>query len=497
MDTAQKTNGEAANEMNELLMNQLLENVFHLRRRFLNQLTDPRRDIDAECGFPESLTVHDYRSYYDREGIATRLVNLWPDESWQSYPWCYEDEDPNTITEFESAWEAVGAMLRGSSWHEDPEVNPLWEYLHRADRLSGIGTFGVILIGLDDGKPLRTPAAGIDEHGKATGGKQERKILYLRVFDESLLQVTRWNTNGKSPRYGHPEEYLLTFHDLKSEPAGGIGLSTTTEHVHWSRVVHLADNLGSSELFGRPRMQNNFNRLYDVSKKLLAGSAEMYWQGARPGLALQSHPQLGARVKFDANDIRDQMEQYQNHLQRFLAIGGAEINNLAPQVVDPTGQIDAQIMAICISEGIPKRIFMGSERGELASSQDDSQWNDRLKFRQRNYLIPRVIVPFVNRLIALRVLPVPKSYKIVFPDLNALSDAEMAEIMVKRTAALVQYISGNGSALIQPIDYLTKFSYMPDEEALQVMESTEAALMEEVEDDPFSDDVDDGDREEV
>ena len=38
--------------------------------------------------------------------------------------------------------------------------------------------------------------------------------------------------------------------------------------------------------------------------------------------------------------------------------------------------IEVHLQAICIKIPCPKRVFMGSERGELASAQDDSQWND-------------------------------------------------------------------------------------------------------------------------
>jgi hypothetical protein len=122
-------------------------------------------------------------------------------------------------------------------------------------------------------------------------------------------------------------------------------------------------------------------------------------------------------VTIDKADVRNQIENYVNSLQRYLALTGMSAKTLAPQVSDPSSQIDKHLEAICIQLGIPKRIFMGSERGELASSQDDASWNDRLKARQQGYITPRIIVPFVDRLIAVGVLPEPNYVEPVEEDL--------------------------------------------------------------------------------
>lgn len=242
-----------------------------------------------------------------------------------------------------------------------------------------------------------------------------------------------------------------------------------TQSIHWSRCVHLADNLGSSEVFGVPRMRPVYNRLLDL-RKLYGGSAEMYWRGAFPGLSVETHPQLGGDVEIDKSALRTQIEQYQNTLQRYLALTGMSAKSLAPQVVDPTNQIDVQLTAICIRLGIPKRIFMGSERGELSSNQDASTWTDRLRDRQTNYINPRVIAPFVNRLIALGVLPVPERYGIVWPDLESVSDAEQAVNAAKRMEAITKYVQGDVESLMHPADFLTREMGFSAEDADAILE---------------------------
>lgn len=442
----------------------VVANAMLSRVSFMNRFLDPRRSIDDECGFPKTgeVTPQAYRDLYDRECVATRVVEVFPKESWQGLPEVYEDEEVLGESEFDIAWKEVSENLDGDSWRDGKDASALWEHLLRLDILSGIGHFGILLLGLDDGMaldqkvPLKTKKSGAVVSGA-------RKLLFLRAFDESLVQVTRWEDDPKNPRYGQPAEYLVEFNDPANATMTGIGIPTASMKVHWTRVVHAADNKGSSNVYGVPRMRPVLNRLLDL-RKLYGGSAEMYWKGAFPGISFETHPQLGGDVTVDAAKLRDEGENYQNSLQRILISTGMVAKPLAPQVVDPSPQINTQLEAICIQLGVPKRVFMGSERGELASSQDDASWNDRLRDRQSKYVTPRIITPFVDRLIQLGVLPTPEKYTVKWPDLDSLSDAEKAEIAVKKTQAFAQYVSGGIDVFMAPADYLTRvWEYTSDE----------------------------------
>lgn len=541
---------------------------------------DSRRNINDECGYPDEIDAEDYRKLYDREPIASRVVQVLPMECWQVTPQVYEDEDVETVTPFEQAWHDLGKQLRGESYFQDEEGSPIWEHLMRLDILSGIGSFGVALLGIDDGKELSEPVDGFEdsqasqdssqaiygpesEHGAISlnprpekkknpntvnarrypeddedqieppaydpnevdpnedpnaqedpefdpsmqeegvepGNDEEdaqeeqfdedgnpietdsmefgdvevnmpRKLLFIRCFDETLVDVVQYESDSKSPRFGQPVMYNIKLTDPRFIK-GGTGLTMNTAKVHWSRVLHVADNLGSSEVFGVPRMQTVYNRLLDL-RKLLSGSAEMYWKGAFPGYNLSTHPQLGGDVSFDAQEIKEQMEQYMNGLQRYTALVGASMNSLAPQVVDPASQIQVQLEAICVRLAVPMRVFMGSERGELASSQDAGTWNDRLKQRQNGYLTPRMIVTFIDRLIKLQILPVPTGYSIVWPDLSAASDLEKAQKANMMTQALAGYVSGGIEQIMTLPDYLVKIMGFDEAEAKQIDENNAA-----------------------
>ena len=242
-----------------------------------------------------------------------------------------------------------------------------------------------------------------------------------------------------------------------------------TKQVHWTRIVHIADDKNSSEIFAVPRQRPVWNRLLDI-RKLYGGSAEMYWKGAFMGLSIESHPVLGGDIPAMEDpafikSLKQEIEAYQNSLQRNLLTTGMSVKTLAPQVKDPTPQIDAQIKAICIQKGIPKRIFEGSERGELASSQDSRAWHSRLKKRQNDYVTPGIVVPFTDRLILLGVLPQPKEYFVKWPDLDTLTEEEQAVVALKRTEALAKYVQGSVESIIAPMDFLTRILGMEEQEA--------------------------------
>jgi hypothetical protein len=541
--------------------------IWMMRSELLKKFIDPRRDINQECYYPDSLAADVYRGMYDRMAIAERVVQLMPKESWQVTPLIYEDESSTDVTEFEKAWDNLSRKLKGwsdkgskkggknggkngdgvrnagqdgtfpsgsagvdqagkrkgkgqskngkvqTSWYQDEEGSSIWSWLLRADILSGIGVFGCILLGLNDRKQLYQPADGVPQDGRprdVTGVSQdiyggalpvqplsstmgtdaqytgtqfspmtgdeddapddgEAELTFIRCFDESLVQIVQYEADVRNPRFGMPVMYRITLNDPR-QPHTGVGLPLATLMVHWSRVIHLADNLMSSEIFGVPRMRPVLNNILDL-RKLYGGSAEMYWRGAFPGMSLETHPQLGGDVDVDYKRTREMMERYWMGLDRELTLMGMSAKTLSPQVVDPTPQINVQIEAICIQMGCPVRVFKGSERGELASSQDDAAWNDRLKHRQQTYLTPKVIVPFVDRLIMLGVLPEPEGYSIEWPDLDSLTDKDKAGIFLQRTQAIAAYVGGNVETLMPPEEFLSREAGFDEEEAAEILES--------------------------
>lgn len=457
------------NFVDEFALNErMIFNALLGRSNFLTTTDSTSRDVDRDCGYVDTtlLTVEGYyKPFYDRHPIATRVVEVMPKESWKQTPTVYETEDSDETTEFEQAWEDLSLTLLGQSKFKQKEGNPIWEYLQRVDVLSGIGFYGVLFLGLDDGLPLNEPA----EH------RDEQNLLFMRAFDQSSVDITVYETDPESPRFGLPVMYSIEF--SSPEETGGIGVESVTRNVHWSRVIHVADNLGSNEVFGVPRQRPVFNRLWDL-KKLYGGSAEMYWKGAFPGISIETHPHLGGASTVDTAGLRTAIKNYMEGLQRYLTLKGMAAKSLAPQVVNPNQQIEVQIDAICIQLEIPKRIFMGSERGELASSQDSKAWDSRVASRQNSYITPRIIVPFIDRLVDLGVLPEPEEYCVEWPEIDEETQDERASTAIKIVHALTKYVAGDVEVIMSPMDFYTKILKIDPKEAQQIIESALEAFEE-------------------
>ena len=513
-ETGFNSSNSKAFEFTEEMGRDIVHNAMSMRSDLMRKFMDPRRDYDKECGYPltENITVQDYKRAYDRDPIAARVVDVLPDECWKVQPTVYEDEDTTSVTAFEEAWDNLGKSLKGGSFYQDEEGSPIWEHLNRLDRLCGIGAFGVLLLGLNDlqqGETLSKPVRGFenqyqdqdeeqdqsplerqyaDNETDYTGsdsltspqenskGPEELKLLFMRVFDESLIQVTRYESSTASARYGQPVLYTLTFVNPIEQAKGGIGLPIATQTVHWTRIIHVADNCNSSEVFGTPRMQTVWNRILDLTK-LYGGSAEMYWKGAFPGISLNIDPKMGGDIAIDQDGIRDAMWKYTNSLQRWFALAGVTASSLSPQVVDPTQQINVQTEAICVKLAIPKRIFMGSERGELASSQDAGSWNDRLIGRQKTFITPKLIIPFVDRLIHIGVLPEPEGYSVSWPEVGTNQAAKIAN-GVAILGGLGTYVSMGLESVIELQDVYVRLFGMKEEEVRAILENRTTTLEE-------------------
>lgn len=422
----------------------MVMNAMTSRSEILEKMFDPRRNLDEECGYPEEITITQYRKMYDRE-LGKRVVNVYPEETWKQLPDIYEDADPEVSTPFEESWADI--QKRHNVLH----------YMQRVDELSGIGHYGLLLIGIDDGLPLSEPAAGINERGEAVGIDGERNIIYLRVFDESLVDIAGYEADPTNPRYGRPTYYNITFEDPRQNVASVVAPPDQTEKkVHWSRVVHIADNRTTSEVLGTPRQKAPWNRVAD-SRKILGGSAEMYYRGGFPGVSLETQPGL-ENAEIDQAATERMMFDYMNGLQRYLALTGMSAKSLAPQISDPSSSFEVQVKAICILIGVPYRVFMGIEEGVVSGDQATKAWDGRLANRQTRYVTPMLINEVLRRFVALGVLVAPveeDGWTVDWPDAHAPSEMDQAAIAGKKTEAFAKYVAGGVDTLIPPFEFLT------------------------------------------
>jgi hypothetical protein len=370
------------------------------------------RQLDTVLGYPSQLRPQDYREAYDREDIATTLVQAYPVATWRTPPQVYDDADPGSETAFELAFTALAR-----------EVG-LWQYITRADILAGLGRYSVLLLGFDGPDNMAQPVT------------RARRLLYLQAYGEERATISKWVTTSTDPRFGLPEQYAIQIGE-----EGG----RSTQAVHWTRVLHICDGALDNDVYGRPRLANVFNRLIDL-KKLVGGGAEMFWLNARGGINAAMDAEMDNLTADEEAALSDEMDEYEHALRRFLRTRGITLSAINHAVHDPSGPVGIILDLLAGASRIPKRILIGSERGELASQQDERNWNDRVAERQQSYAEPMLLRPLVRRLTEAGVLPAPigGDFRVSWPDPNALSEQERADVAAKMTTALTGYANAAG-----------------------------------------------------
>ena len=406
-------NGKASTELLEQM--QRVQTMSALVSRMalssrLGQSYGGDRNLYETLGYKTELTYADYYNQFIRQDIAQAVITRPVKVTWSGPLAILETREGNE-TSLEKDWLDLERRLR------------LKSTFVRLDKLTGLGRYGVLLLGFNDVKKVEDFAQPV----KLTKGLD---LLYTRPLGESSATIADWERDVRSPRYGKPLYYNITL----MQPVGGNSMM----RVHYSRIIHVIEGALESETEGLPRLEVVFNRLQDL-EKLVGGSAEMFWRGARPGYAGEIDPDFTLNAEQESA-LKSQLDEYEHNLRRFLTMQGVSLKSLETQISDPKNHVDVQLMMISAVTGIPKRILSGSERGELASTQDAAEWISYVQGRREEFAEPHIIRPFVDLMIDYGILPKPSNgYEIEWADLFAVSEKDKAEIGRIRATALREY----------------------------------------------------------
>jgi hypothetical protein len=431
-----------------------------LSRRLGYQYGDKRKVYKA-LGYPEEgdLTFEYYYNKYDRQDFASAVIDRPCDATWRGDIVIKEVDTLTKESKLNKAWKSI------------EQTFGLKKRLNKVDKLCDLGRYSVLMLGLDDVKEIK------DFQNPVAGGT--RKLLYVKQVAESEADVHTWDDNPKSPRYGLPVLYRI-----RSGTAQTVGSTTTTIEeyrdltVHYSRIIHYVSGNLTSEVYGVSKLKKIINRLVDL-EKILGGDAEMFWRGARPGYTATAKEDYELGTEEEAA-LMEELDKYEHDLRRFIVAKGIDIAALEQQLSDPLNHIDAQLQAISAQTGIPKRILIGSERGELASSQDRDQWKELILTRQEEHAEPTILRPFINRLMEYKILPFSDNYTIIWDDVFAPSEADKAKIGKERAGALKDYTdSPVASSMLPPAMALKHILGLNDDQVEEIMRGVDDQGLEE------------------
>ncbi len=400
---------------------------------------DGKRSLTAALGYKKNLTPKDYRDRFERGGIAGTIVEAMPVACWRGGGELVEDDDPDVETPFEAAFTALDDRLH------------IWEAFRRLDILAGLGRYAVLLIG----------APGeLDTELPSLRGPQD--IWFLSPFGEQDAKVDRLVEDATNRRFGEPERYSIR--------RIGVGASANqTKLVHWSRVLHFADGVLDDGVYGQPRLMRPWNKLDDLDK-VTGGGAEAFWRRADQGLQVDLDPAVQMATG-DEIKLSDEVDEYVHGMRRILRTRGVKVHALGADVANFYQPADAILLQISAITRIPHRILTGSERGELASTQDKTNWNERVSDRRTGECASQIVHPFIERLLQANALPTPVEYEVRWPEVKNLDDLDKANL-AKRYAEVNQ---AQGETVISSDEIRDRvFSWEPLEETDELDEEPDA-----------------------
>lgn len=409
-----------------------------------------QRDLFAALGYELAPTFDSYWWRYKRTSMGKRIIQAFPKACWQREPQIQEDQESEQ-TAFEEAWSVF------------MDEHKVIQTLRRLDILTGIGWYGILYLGFS-GAQLDMPL----EVGE--------KFLYMRPFTSNTAEVGDLVREKSDPRYGLPLNY-------KIQMAGQTGSDTMITVVHHTRVLHVAEDIEEGEVLGTPRLEACLNDLQSLDY-VVGGSGEMFWRGAFPGVGFLAKDGFSFPTEgVEKTKMEDEMAEYIHGLKRYMKLKGVDIHDFATQATSPEAHYNTLVSSISAATNIPKRILTGSERGELASTQDRDNWADAVSERQRNYCEPTLLRPLLDRLIDQKVLPTPVAgqYAVSWPPIQDPSSQETSLVAKSVAEALNTYASGAAETVMPLAIYLKRYLNFTVEEVEEVEEAlaSQQAEMEE------------------
>jgi hypothetical protein len=385
------------------------------------------RSLYTALGWKVNLEAADYVAKYRRQDIAARLVDIYPEYTWRQPPRITDDAEAEPVTPFEAAYLELSTRLR---------LTAAW---HNLDRLAGLGEFAVLLLGVQD-SALGTLSSPVS---------RARDMLYTRPYAQVDVEVKTVGQNPALETFGLPQLYSIDLgqRGLSAASTGARPSGLMLQHVHASRVIHFAED-SANGVYGTPRLERVYNRLDDM-EKILGASAEAIWAGR--GLivaALRDGAQFPADA--DREEFKRRFDEFIHGFRSLMEVQGMDVNRLQVSIASPKDAIEAQETILAAASGVPQRILFGSERGELASSQDQTAWETTIASRQRNVVEPLIVRATIDRLIEWGLLPEPATgeYQVIWPTTRTLDPLRQADIAERMARAVATYVEGQGELVV-------------------------------------------------
>lgn len=382
---------------------------------------DAKHNHNRDFGFPDDLVFQDFYEMFDRNGIASGLVEQTVLETWQDFPEFIETPDPKqTPLELEIATHLDRIRF--------------WQNIAEVDKRGMVGQYSAIIMRFADSKPFDAPV------DRVTGGGIGGLVEIIPVWEAQLI-VSSVDTDVQSETYGQPTMFQFQESNVTEDESTGNPPKNRSFQVHPDRVVLWSRTGG---IAGRSKMKPCFNDLLTLQKIVGAGG-QGFWKNAKSTPVLEAEKDLdltvmaqGMGVPVDelADAMEKQVDDFNSGFDSMLMLKGMKANTLGVSLPIPEHFVSAALQGICASWPIPQKKLLGSQTGERASTEDAAAWAKTCNARRVNLAKP-FLMAVIDRLVKYKILP-EKSWAIKWSDLTESSTEDklarakdMAEVNAK------------------------------------------------------------------
>lgn len=389
------------------------ERMFRARQRYAcaGELgSDGKRpNAWSAYGYKANLGFNDYYRLWERGGLAHGAVARTIGKCWQDEPEVIEGE-PSDVKRPPTQWE--------KQFKAFAKTHKLWERVREADLRRTVGKYSGLVLQIADGKTWDQPVKG----------RAARRLVKIIPAWEGQLQPSEWGTDERdSENYGLPTMYRFdegsVSNDISSAAAGYAGRRL---QIHPDRVIILGDIVN-----GIPLLRASFNDFVNL-EKILGGSGESFLKNASRQLAINFDKEVNLVDIATAHgvapkDLRTIFDQVTNGLNQGIdqtvMTQGANVSPLVATVPDPQQHFNVSLMSAAASIMIPVMVWIGSQTGERASSEDQKDWNKTCQGR-RVQVLASDIETIVSHLMRLSLVPPLVETSVVWSDLSEATIAE-------------------------------------------------------------------------
>lgn len=372
---------------------------------------DGKRDLFTALGYKKKLEFEDFYKRYKRGGIARRIVTFLPKRVWSGQVEIFDDPDPDTITPFQSRIEYLFKTLKIKS------------RLKKAHVLAMLGRYSCILIG---------PGRGSLDTELKSG-----PVTYLTPLSERRCVIKEKDKSINSDRFGLP--LLYTIPPMEGENDKEL-------IVHHSRIIHIARDPLENDVTGDPILESIWNDLDDLYK-ISGGGAESRWRNSRL-LHIKLDPKYKASPGSEKK-LQDNIDEMRHGQRDTLKTKGVDIESIATSGSSFADDQSAKLDLIAGTIDLPKRRLMGSERGDMASSQD-AQHEQETVSTERDECAEPALRDLIDRLISISVVPEPinQEYEVAWPEEDTMTENESAELVNQLADANEKMFNSRGGIII-------------------------------------------------